>query len=271
MMFVDSHCHLNFEEFTGDLPRVLRDAREQGVKALLNIACRLEEIPSVLQLTDTQPDLQLTDTQTEIYASVGIHPHEAASTFETLKPLSIDEALKPYTSHPRLVGIGETGFDFYYNHSPRHEQEQAFRQQVELAVETNLPIIVHTRDAEPETIALLKSYAGQVKGVIHCFSGTQWLADEALALGFYLSFSGILTFPKAENLRDIAKTIPLERLLIETDAPFLAPVPKRGKRNEPAFMVHTANMLAQLKEVALETLAHQTTTNFYTLFSKAKC
>jgi TatD DNase family protein len=259
-MLVDSHCHLNFEDFGEDITPILQAAAEHGINTFLNIACRLEEIDPIIKLIETYP---------QILGTVGIHPHEAASTFEAIAPQSIYEVLKSYTLHPRIVGVGETGLDFYYNHSPKAEQEQSFRQQIELAIEMHLPVIVHTRDAEEDTIRILKDYQGQLTGVIHCFSGTQWLADQALALGFYISYSGIVTFPKAADLRETVKSVPKDRILLETDAPFLAPVPKRGKRNEPSFMIHTAELVASLKEMALEEIALQTTNNFYTLFNKA--
>ena len=259
-MYIDSHCHINFDEFANEVDDVLGRAKASGIDAFLNIACRLEEIDRVLMLSTTYP---------QIFASIGVHPHEATATLTLLKTVSIEQALKAYLPHPRVVAIGETGLDFYYNHSTANDQERSFREQIELALQEDLPVIVHTRDAEADTIRILKDYAGRLRGVIHCFSGTQWLADEALALGFYISFSGIVTFPKATDIQTTAKIIPLDRLLIETDAPFLAPVPKRGKRNEPAFLVHTAEFLAQLKDVSASTIAECTMNNFYSLFDKA--
>ncbi len=260
-MLVDSHCHLNSDDFAGDIAVVLQAAGEQGVDTFLNIACRLEEIEPILKLTEQYP---------RIFASVGIHPHEAEATYKALASQTIVDKLLPYMHHPRVIAIGETGLDFYYNHSPREMQEKAFHEQIELAIQTNLPLVIHTRNAEDETIHILKQYANKIKGVIHCFSGTQWLADEAMALGFYISFSGIVTFPKATDIQETAKNIPLNRMLVETDAPFLAPIPKRGKRNEPAFIVHTAQFIADLKGVTFDVIAQHTTDNFYHLFDRAE-
>ena len=260
-MYIDSHCHINFDEFSHDVEAVLQRATDSGITKLLNIACRLQEI---------EPVLKLCTTYSQILASIGVHPHDATATLQALQGASIKQALQNYLPHPRVVAIGETGLDFYYNHSTAADQEQSFRQQIELAMEQDFPIIVHTRDAETDTIRILSDYAGQLKGVIHCFSGSPWLAEQALGLGFYISFSGIVTFPKAAMIQDVAKTIPLNRLLIETDAPFLAPVPKRGKRNEPANIAHTAAFLAMLKDVPLSVIAEHTTQNFYDLFTKAQ-
>jgi TatD DNase family protein len=252
-MLVDSHCHLDFakeEERAGIIAR----ARGAGVRTLLTISTKLNEFPGVRAIAESDPD---------IWCSVGVHPHEAE-----VEPAAA-EALIALTRHPKVVGIGETGLDFFYEHSPREQQAQVFRAHLTASRETGLPVIVHTRDADPETIAILEEEKPKA-GVIHCFSTGRELAERAVALGFYISISGIATFKNAQALRDIIRDLPLERLLVETDAPYLAPVPMRGKTNEPAFMVHTAALVAQLKGVPQEELARVTTENFFRLFSKAQ-
>jgi len=202
-----------------------------------------------------------------VWCSVGVHPHESE------KELLDDEAaLIAETAHPKVVGIGETGLDYYYEHSPRQPQQKNFRAHIAAARQTGLPVIVHTRDADDDTIDILRDEMakGAFTGLIHCFTGTQKLADAALELGLYISVSGIATFKNSAALRDVIKTVPLERLLVETDAPFLSPVPYRGKTNEPAFVVHTAKMLAELKGVTQDALAAATTDNFFRLFSKVQ-
>ncbi|HEV8015849.1 MAG TPA: TatD family hydrolase [Stellaceae bacterium] len=252
-MLVDSHCHLDFakeEERAGIIDR----ARRAGVRTLLTISTKLEEFPTVRAIAESDPD---------IWCSVGVHPHEAA-----VEPASA-ETLVALTQHPKVVGIGETGLDFYYEHSPRERQAEIFRAHIAAARETRLPLIVHTRDADPETIAILAEERPPA-GVIHCFSSGRELAERAIELGFYVSISGIATFKNAQNLRDIARDLPLEWLLVETDAPYLAPVPMRGKTNEPAFVTYTAALVAELKGVTQEELARITTENFFRLFSKAR-
>jgi TatD DNase family protein len=252
-MLVDSHCHLDFakpEERAGIIAR----ARGAGVRTLLTISTKLHEFSGVRAIAEGDPD---------IWCSVGVHPHEAE-----VEPAAA-EALVALTSHPKVVGIGETGLDFYYEHSPREQQAQVFRSHLAAARETGLPVIVHTRDADPETIAILEEEKPQA-GVIHCFSTGRTLAEHAVAMGFYISISGIATFKNAQGLRDIIRDLPLERLLVETDAPYLAPVPMRGKTNEPAFVVHTAALVAQLKGVTQDEIARITTENFFKLFAKAQ-
>lgn len=252
-MLVDSHCHLDFakeDERTGIIAR----ARGAGVGTLLTISTKLEEFPTVRAIAESDPD---------IWCSVGVHPHEAE-----VEPAS-SETLVALANHPKVVGIGETGLDFYYEHSPRQQQVDIFRAHLVAARETGLPIIVHTRDADPETIAILEAEKPPA-GVIHCFSTGRELAERAVALGFYISISGIATFKNAQGLRDIVHDLPLERLLVETDAPYLAPVPMRGKTNEPAFVTYTAALVAQLKGVTPDELARVTTENFFRLFAKAR-
>lgn len=259
--WIDSHCHLNFKDFETDLGAVIKHAQDNNISEMITIACEMGEMEEVYAIAEKYE---------HIYASAGVHPHEAEKDLKSYGPETIEETLLTRSRLPKTVGLGETGLDYYYEHSPKKEQIDLFHVHLNVAQKTDLPVIVHTRDAEEETITILKDYKGKVRGVIHCFTGTQWLADQALDLGFYISISGVVTFKKAEVLRDVVKTLPLSRILLETDAPYLAPVPKRGKRNESAFMVHTAEMVANLKGVTLEDLSKQTVQNTLTLFNKIK-
>ena len=255
---VDSHCHLDFPEYADQLDTVVARAAAAGVGVCLSIGTELQRFPGVRAVAEKFPN---------VWCSVGVHPHEAK------KELLDDEAaLIREAAHPKVVGIGETGLDYYYEHSPRLPQQSNFRSHIAAARQTGLPVIVHTRDADDDTIAILRDEMakGVFTGLIHCFTGTQALADAALEMGLSISVSGIATFKNSGALRDVIKSVPLERLLVETDAPFLAPVPHRGKTNEPAFVVHTANMLAELKGVMPEELAKVTTENFFRLFSKVR-
>jgi TatD DNase family protein len=253
-MLVDSHCHLDYAT-SEERPEILARARRAGVSTLLTIGTKISEFPAVRAIAESDPD---------IWCSVGIHPHEVEDEG--------DEALTrlvALTQHPKVVGIGETGLDFYYEHSPRERQATAFRAHCAAARETGLPIIVHTRDADPETIAILAEERPPA-GVIHCFSTGRELAEKALDLGFYISLSGIVTFKNAEDLRATVRDLPLDRLLVETDAPYLAPMPLRGKRNEPAFIIHTAARVAELKGVSSDELSRVTSENFFRLFAKVQ-
>jgi TatD DNase family protein len=256
-MLVDSHCHLDFKDFAGELEAVVGRARAAGVGGFLTICTRLTEFERVCAIAERFDD---------VWCSVGIHPHEAES-----EPDAAAARLVELARHPKVVGIGEAGLDFYYDHSPRERQKEVFRRHIEAARLSGLPLIVHSRDADEETVALLREGAskGGLTGVIHCFSSTAVLAEGALALGFHISLSGIVTFRKAEGLRAIARDIPADRLLVETDSPYLAPVPHRGKRNEPAFVVHTAAQVAALRGEAPAAFARQTTENFHRLFARA--
>ncbi|MBI2706926.1 MAG: TatD family hydrolase [Proteobacteria bacterium] len=257
MFLVDSHCHLDYEPMLSDIKGTLKRARDKEVKALLTICTDLSKVPLLKSIAETHAD---------VFATLGVHPHEAEKTLpeKELFAFLIQEA-----THPKMVGFGETGLDYYYTHSPKEAQQSAFKAHIEAALDCDLPLIVHTRDAEEDTINLLKTVGnGKVRGVMHCFSGSAWLRDQALDLGFYISVSGIVTFKKAQELRDILKEVPLERLLVETDSPYLAPEPYRGKSNEPAFMIETAKKLADLKEISFDELKTSTTQNFLTLFSK---
>ena len=256
-MLIDSHCHLNYASLGEDVPGVLARARAAGVGGFLAISCRANEWDGVIALADAHPG---------VWATVGIHPHEADEHPDTDAATLVAAA-----AHPRVIGIGETGLDYYYDKSDRGRQQASFRSHITAARAANLPLIVHTRDAEADTLALLKEPGeGRLKGVIHCFTASQTFADEALALGFYISLSGIVTFKNARDLQDTARTIPADRLLVETDSPYLAPVPMRGKTCEPGFVAHTARFLASLRGVDEAELARATTANFFNLFSKAQ-
>jgi TatD DNase family protein len=257
-ILVDSHCHLDFPDYAGDVEGVVTRARAAGVGICLSIGTELARFPGVRAVAEKFPN---------VWCSVGVHPHEAEK--ELLKDAA---PLLAETGHPKVVGIGETGLDYYYEHSPKAQQVANFRAHIAAARQSVLPLIVHTRDADDDTIAVLEEEMGKgaFTGLIHCFTGTQRLADAALALGFYISVSGIATFKNSGPLRDVIKSVPLNRLLVETDAPFLAPVPHRGKTNEPAFVVHTARMLAELKGVSEAELAQATTQNFFDLFRKVR-
>ena len=257
-MLVDSHCHLDFEAFASELDAVVARARDAGVGTLVTICTRLTEFEGVLAIAERFRD---------VWCSVGIHPHEAES-----EPDAGPARLVELARHPKVVGIGEAGLDYFYEHSPRERQKEVFRRHIEAARLSGLPLIVHSRDADEDTVALLEEGAakGGLTGVIHCFSSTEFLAQRALALGFYISLSGIVTFRKAESLRAIVKEVPVDRLLVETDSPYLAPVPKRGKKNEPSFVKPTAEYAAQLFGLSDEAFAEKTTENFKRLFSKAR-
>jgi TatD DNase family protein len=250
---VDSHCHLDYAAPEAR-PEIIARARRAGVRTMLTICTRLGEFEQVRAIAEADPD---------IWCSVGVHPHEAAA-----EPEVDCAALVARAAHDKVVGIGETGLDFYYDHSPRPRQAELFRAHAAAARETGLPLIVHTRDADADTARILHEERPP-SGVIHCFSTGRELAEAALEIGFYISLSGIVTFKTAEALRAIARDLPLDRLLIETDAPYLAPVPLRGRTNEPAFIVHTAAAVAALKHMALEELARITAANFFRLFAKA--
>ena len=256
-MLVDSHCHLEYPDLASEIDAVMARAKAAGVGTCLSIGTKLETFAKVRE-TAARFD--------NVWCSVGVHPHEAeAELLHDATPL-IER-----TRDPKVIGIGETGLDYFYDHSPREKQTANFRAHIDAARRTGLPLIVHTRDADDDTIAILREEmaAGAFTGVLHCFTGTKRLADAALDLGFYISASGIITFKKSEALRAVFKDVPLERLLIETDAPYLAPVPHRGKPNEPSFVVHTAAALAEVKGVTIDELAGITTKNFFRLFSKA--
>jgi len=256
-MLVDSHCHLNYKGLREDVGGAIARARNAGVGALLTINTRLDEYDDVLSIARDHDN---------VFCSVGVHPHEAESHAHVTVADLVDRAREP-----EVVGIGETGLDYYYDNSPRDLQRESFRTHIRAARETGLPVIVHARDADEDCARILveEMEEGVFIGVIHCFTAGPELAASALALGLYISISGIVTFKAADDLRAVVRDIPMDRLLIETDAPFLAPVPRRGKTNEPAFVAHVAARVADIKGVSVDELARITTDNFYTLFSRA--
>ena len=257
-MLADSHCHLNYPGLVEHQQAVLERARARGVTAMLNIATRESEWDAVLATAEREAD---------VWATVGIHPNEADA-----HPHVDTAKLVARAAHPRVVGIGESGLDYHYDHSGPEQQQASFRAHIAACRETGLPLIVHTRDAEADTIAILRDEMdkGAYPGVIHCFTASRDFADKALELGLYISISGIVTFKNATEIQDTARIIPADRLLIETDAPFLAPVPHRGKPGEPGFVADTLAFLAQLRGEAPEALAERTATNFHTLFGKTR-
>jgi TatD DNase family protein len=257
-MLADSHCHLNYKGLVEEQQAVLERARARGVTAMLNISTRESEWDAVIATAEAQPD---------VWATVGIHPHEADQ-----HPHVDTAKLVERAQHPRVVGIGESGLDYYYDHSDRARQQASFRAHIAAARETGLPIVVHTRDAEEDTAAILRDEMGKgaYPGVIHCFTASRAFADTALDLGFYISISGIVTFKNAKDLQATAAKLPIERLLIETDAPFLAPVPHRGRTGEPSFVADTAAFLAELRGDDVDQLKEVTARNFHTLFAKTR-
>jgi len=253
-MLVDSHCHLDFPDFAEEREAIIARARAAGVGTMLTISTRLDQFPGVRAIAEAHDD---------IWCSVGAHPHEAEDHADL-----VADRLAALADHPCVIGIGETGLDFHYDHSPRDVQERVFRAHIAATHKTGLPLIVHAREADDEIAGILEETRPRA-GVLHCFSSGRELAERALAIGFYISISGIVTFRNAEDLRAIVRDVPLDRLLVETDAPYLAPVPHRGRRNEPAFVAATAAFVAELKGVDAESLAAATTANFYDLFTKA--
>ena len=256
-MLVDSHCHLDFPEFADELDDVVLRAKDAGVGWMLTIGTHITKFDQVRAVAERFDN---------IWCSVGIHPHEAAR-----EPETDAVQLQTLASHPKVVGLGETGLDYYYEKSPREEQQRNFRAHIQAARATGLPLIVHARNADADTADILEEeYAkGAFTGLLHCFSSGPDLARRALDLGLYISFSGIITFKNAEEVRRVAKDVPLNQLLVETDAPYLAPVPNRGKTNEPAFTAYTAAKVAELKGLEVAELADVTTENFFRLFTKA--
>lgn len=257
MKLIDSHCHLNYAGLAERQDEVLASARKRGIGGFLNISTRQKEWDDVVGVAERNPD---------VWATVGVHPHEA-DAHPDLGAAALVEA----ASHPRVVAIGECGLDYFYDKSDRAAQRERFQAHIEAARDAGLPLVVHTRDAEDDTAEILTREVGKggVTGVLHCFTGSADLARKGLDLGFYISISGIVTFKNARDLQDTASKIPLDRLLVETDSPFLAPVPHRGQTCEPAFVADTAAFLAELRGERVEALADATTANFFKLFGKA--
>ncbi len=255
-MLVDSHCHLDFPDFAEELDAVVARAAEAGVGAMLTICTHVTRFERVLAVAERYPN---------VWCTVGIHPHEAGSEPETDAARLIEMA-----KHPKVVGFGETGLDYFYDHSPRDQQQRAFRAHIQAARQAQLPLIVHTRDADEDMERILaeEHAQGAFPGLIHCFSSGRQLAERAVEMGLYISLSGILTFKTAEPIRETVRDLPLDRLLVETDAPYLAPIPKRGKRNEPAYVAHTAAKLAEVRGLSIAEIEAATTENFRRLFAK---
>ena len=258
MIFVDSHCHVDGEQFDSDRDEVIERAKAAGVKAMLTVGTGNPHTGEIERAVRTA------EKYDNVFAAVGVHPHDAK-----LYDDAAENHLIELAKNEKVVAWGEIGLDFYYDHSPREVQFDAFRRQIRTAQQLGLPIIIHSREADDETVEILTQECSGEKfcgGVMHCFGGTAEMARKLMDIGFYVSFAGNITFKKAENLREAARVVPFTKLLIETDCPFLAPVPNRGKRNEPAFVVHTARYLADFYEIDLKTLAEATTRNFQQLF-----
>lgn len=256
-MLIDSHCHLEYKGLVEDQQDVLARARAAGVGGFLNISTRQSEWEQVVGTAERESD---------VWASVGIHPHEADAHADLGA-----EALRAATDNPRVIGIGETGLDYYYDHSDRQVQQDLFRMHIGVARDVQLPVIIHTRDAEDDTLAILRDEMGKgdFPALIHCFTASAHFGRQVLEMGLYISISGIVTFKNARDLQDVARQVPADRLLVETDSPFLAPVPHRGKRCEPAFVSDTARFLADLRGETYDQLLDNSTANFHRLFSKA--
>lgn len=252
--WIDVHCHL--DRLEGGPEAALKQAIAAGVSRIITIGTEPADLPLVMELSEK--------FSPHVFCTIGVHPHDGVKYNS-----EVGEFLRKNASHPRVVAIGEIGLDYYYNQSPKEEQLVAFREQMQIAAEVGLPVEIHTRDADEDTVKILQEFEGKVKGIIHCFTGTPYLATEALKLGYNISISGIVTFKNAESIRSTVRDIvPLDRLHVETDAPFLAPVPMRGKSNTSAYMVHTAKVVADLKNVSLQTLCEQTKKNAEKLFFK---
>lgn len=254
---VDSHCHLDFDQFAGCIGEVIARARDNGVHLMVTISTRVKQFERIRAIAEAHE---------EVYCTVGTHPHNASEETD----VTVDDLVR-LAAHPRVVGIGEAGLDYHYDFSPREVQAASFRTHMRAAQETGLPLIVHSREAEHDTARMLEEEMGQgaFKPLLHCFASKPELARRGLDVGAYVSFSGILTFKAAADVREAARLAPLDRVLVETDAPYLAPVPHRGKPNEPAFVRHTLEALARIKGVSPEDAARATSDNFFTLFSKA--
>ncbi|HBM91233.1 MAG TPA: LuxR family transcriptional regulator [Rhodospirillaceae bacterium] len=260
-MFVDSHCHLDFGASDADLSAVLDRARAVGVERFVTVGTNRAEFPEVVRLSEAYAD---------VFCALGIHPHEAEKVGEEISA----KELVDISAHQKIIGIGEAGLDYFYDNTPKEAQERVFREHIRASILSGLPLIIHTRDAEEDTIRILseerKGHEKELKGVFHCYSSNKELAAFGQEIDFYFSFSGMLTFKKSDNVRDIAQDIALDRLLVETDAPYLAPEPFRGKKCEPAYVVHTAKCLADVKGLPIDMLEKATTENFFRLFKKVK-
>jgi TatD DNase family protein len=255
-MIVDSHCHLDFPDFAADLDGVVARARTNGVGRIVTISTRIRRHAAVLAIAEHFP---------EVFCSVGTHPHNAQEESD----ITADELITR-AQHPKVVALGEAGLDYHYDYSPRAVQEHGFRNHIAAARETGLPLVIHSRNADEDMARILAEETGKgaFPAVLHCFTGSRDLAQRAVLLGLYVSFTGILTFKKSDELRAVARELPADRIMVETDAPYLAPGRHRGKRNEPAYVVETAQVLAETRGVSYDEIARQTTDNFFRLFSK---
>ena len=255
-MLIDSHCHLDFPDFAADLDGVVTRARAAGIARMVTISTRIKKHAEVLAIAERFPD---------VYCSVGTHPHHADQELD----IGVDDLIAR-TRHPKVVAIGEAGLDYFYDNSPREAQAHGFRNHIAAARATGLPLVIHSRDADVDMARILEDETGKgaFPAVLHCFTGGPDLAQRAIALGLFISFTGILTFKRSDELRAIARELPAERILVETDAPYLAPGPYRGKRNEPAYVVETAKVLAETRGQSVDEIARQTTENFFRLFGK---
>ncbi len=262
-MWIDSHCHLTHTKIreTGTPSDLIAGANAAGVEGLLTISCQIRG--------DFKDQLAVARAHDGVWCSIGTHPHDSGKAEELA--VSLDELIALANSDPKIIGIGESGLDYYYDFAPRDDQATSFRKHIRACIATGLPLIVHSRDAEEDTIRIIREEsAGQkLTGVMHCFSSKRILAEAALEMGFYISLSGMVTFKAAEELRDIVKDVPLNRILVETDAPFLAPMPHRGKTNQPAYVTHTGEYAAAMFGVSPEEMARITKENFFSLFTKA--
>ena len=255
-MIVDSHCHLDFKEFSADRDAIVRRAKEAGVGAMVTISTRVKEFDRIREIVETYDN---------VFGSVGTHPHNADEELD----VSAEDLIR-IAEHPKIVAIGEAGLDYHYDHAPRDAQAQGFRTHIAAARETGLPLVIHAREADEDMIRILEdeSAKGAFPAVLHCYSSGAELARQGVALGLYVSFSGILTFKNSQYVRDIAMSVPDDRILVETDAPYLAPAPHRGQTNEPSYTVHTAQVLADIRGWTFEKAAQCTTENFARLFTK---
>ncbi len=259
-MLIDSHCHLDYFNEPGEQEEVVARAMAAGVGEMVTIGVTFEQSKQALQIAEKFDN---------VWACVGVHPNHAAEVMPIVEP----EALAALATHPKVIGIGESGLDYFYDHAPKDFQEQNFRANIRASQISGLPLCIHARDADDDVARILReerARGGEFPFLLHCFSSSMELAQAALDMGGYISFSGMVTFPKAQNVRDVAAVVPLDRLLVETDSPYLAPTPLRGKRNEPAYTAHTAIFLANLRGLSEESLSELTTRNFRTLFKKAR-
>ena len=255
-MLIDSHCHLDFPDFTDDLDAIVARATASGILRILTISTRVRRLDALLDITARFP---------QVFCTIGTHPHQA----DEEDGISADELIE-LSEHPRVVAFGEAGLDYFYQHSSRQAQERGFRTHIAAARATGLPLVIHTREADEDCGRILEDEMakGPFRAVLHCYTGGRELAMKAIALGLSISFTGILTFKKSQSLRELAAELPADRIMVETDAPYLAPGKHRGKRNEPSYVIEVARVLAEARGVSLEEISHQTTENFFRLFSK---